>query len=167
MYHFLSGYTAKIAGTEKDVTEPTATFSACFGAPFLPLPPERYASMLGVLLAKHNVNCWLVNTGWTGGGDGVGKRINLRHTRAMVNAAISGQLSAVQFEEDPIFAVSIPQSCPDVAAEVLSPRQTWKDRAAYDTKARHLAELFAENFRKFDGAAATVVAAGPRVSTPV
>lgn len=167
MYHFLSGYTAKVAGTEKGVTEPTATFSACFGAPFLPLPPETYATMLGQRLATHKADCWLVNTGWTGGGYGVGKRMNLAQTRAMVNAALSGKLSGVAFVEDPIFSLFVPQSCPQVPSEVLSPRGTWRDGGAYDAKARHLAELFMANFKTFENASSNVVAAGPRISAPV
>ncbi|MCH7632801.1 MAG: phosphoenolpyruvate carboxykinase (ATP) [Planctomycetes bacterium] len=167
MYHFLSGYTAKVAGTEKGVTEPTATFSACFGAPFLPLPPETYATMLGQRLAAHKADCWLVNTGWTGGGYGVGKRMNLAQTRAMVNAALSGKLSDVAFVEDPIFSLFVPQSCPQVPSEVLSPRGTWRDGGAYDAKARHLAELFMANFKTFENASSNVVAAGPRISAPV
>lgn len=167
MYHFLSGYTAKIAGTERGVTEPQATFSTCFGAPFLPLPPEKYADMLGERLSKHSADCWLVNTGWTGGGCGVGKRMNLAHTRAMVSAALSGKLKDIPFVEDPIFGLFVPTSCPSVPSEVLSPRATWSNPAAYDAKARELAELFTENFKTFEGASAEIVASGPRVSTPV
>ncbi len=167
MYHFLSGYTARVAGTEAGVTEPQATFSTCFGAPFLPLPPQRYATMLGERLATHNAHCWLVNTGWTGGGAGVGQRMNLRYTRAMVTAALSGELNGVTFAKDPIFGLSIPQSCPDVPADVLSPRSTWPNPAAYDAKANHVAGLFAENFAKFDRVSATVAAAGPKVGKPV
>ena len=149
------------------MTEPTATFSACFGAPFLPLPPETYATMLGQRLAAHKADCWLVNTGWTGGGYGVGKRMNLAQTRAMVNAALSGKLSGVAFVEDPTFSLFVPQSCPQVPSEVLSPRGTWRDGGAYDAKARHLAELFMANFKTFENASSNVVAAGPRISAPV
>ena len=162
MYHFLSGYTAKVAGTEAGVTEPQATFSACFGAPFLPLPPRRYADMLGERLAKHNTQCWLVNTGWTGGVYGVGKRMNLHHTRAMVRAALDGVLEKVPATPDPIFGVSVPHSCPDVPTEVLTPRGTWPDPKAYDAKAAELAKLFRDNFAAFEGVGAAVTAAGPK-----
>jgi len=167
MYHFLSGYTAKVAGTEAGVTEPTATFSPCFGAPFIPLPPQRYAAMLGEKLGRYEVTCWLVNTGWTGGAAGVGQRINLRHTRAMVRAALTGKLKSAAFANDPIFGLSIPKSCPDVPAEVLSPRGTWGDPAAYDAKAKHLAGLFSENFARFEGVAGKLAGAGPGVRLAV
>lgn len=167
MYHFLSGYTAKVAGTEAGITEPTATFSACFGAPFLPLPPQRYAQMLGEKIARHRVGCWLVNTGWTGGGDGVGQRMALRHTRAMIRAALGGALDDVPFLKDPIFGLAIPRSCSDVPSELLSPRGTWRDPSAYDAKAHYLAELFNENFARFAEVAAEVRASGPRPGTPV
>lgn len=167
MYHFLSGYTAKVAGTEKGITEPQATFSACFGEPFLPLPPEKYAKMLGERLEKHNAKCWLVNTGWTGGGYGVGQRMKLRYTRAMVAAALSGKLSDATFVEDPMFGLSAPTSCPEVPSEVLSPRATWSNPSEYDARARELADLFTKNFKAFDGAAAEIVAAGPHVSAAV
>ena len=127
MYHFLSGYTAKVAGTEKGVTEPKATFSTCFGAPFLPLAPGRYARMLGERIAKHQSRVWLVNTGWTGGPYGTGKRMKIAHTRAMIRAALSGALDTVGYERDPIFNLDVPTSCPDVPAEVLKPRNTWPD----------------------------------------
>lgn len=163
MYHFLSGYTAKVAGTERGVTEPQATFSTCFGAPFLPLPPERYATMLGERLAKHKSRCWLVNTGWSGGGIGVGHRIHLRYTRAMIKAALSGKLDeGVGYASDPVFGVSVPQSCPDVPAEVLTPRRTWRDPQAYDAKAKELAKLFCSNFSTFDRVSPEVASAGPR-----
>ncbi len=161
MYHFLSGYTAKVAGTEAGITEPEATFSTCFGAPFLPLPPQRYATMLGERLAKHDARCWLVNTGWSGGGYGVGKRINIRYTRSMVKAALTGELNDVAFEEDPVFGVRVPRSCPDVPPETLTPRTTWRDSTAYDAKAKELARLFRDNFRAFEGVSSEVEAAGP------
>ena len=167
MYHFLSGYTAKVAGTEKGVTEPTATFSACFGAPFLPLPPERYATMLGEKLSTHKADCWLVNTGWTGGGYGVGQRIKLRYTRAMVRAALDGRLKSAAFAPDAVFGLAVPRACPDVPPELLSPRNTWKDPTEYDAKARGLAELFTENFKSFAGASGKIAAAGPRVPAGV
>ncbi len=161
MYHFLSGYTAKVAGTEAGVgSEPQATFSTCFGSPFLPLAPKVYAEMLGARLREHQAQCWLVNTGWFGGGYGVGKRMNLPYTRAMVRAAIDGRLDQAEFVAEPAFGLSIPKACPEVPAELLAPRNAWADKAAYDQKAAHLAELFAKNFEKFD-APASVRAAGP------
>lgn len=162
MYHFLSGYTAKVAGTEKGVTEPQATFSTCFGAPFLPLPPQRYATMLGEKLKRHGAACWLVNTGWSGGGYGVGQRMNLKHTRAMVRAALGGELDDVPYVPDPVFGVSVPQSCPGVPTEVLTPRSTWADGAGYDRKAKELANLFNENFATFEGVSSDVAAAAPK-----
>ncbi len=149
MYHFLSGYTAKVAGTERGVTEPSATFSACFGAPFMPRRPAEYAQLLGELLAKHDSRVWLVNTGWTGGPYGTGTRIKLRYTRAMINAALRGDLDAVDFTKHPVFGVSMPASCPDVPADLLDPVRTWEDRAAYDAQAARLAGMFRENFSRF------------------
>ncbi len=164
MYHFLSGYTAKVAGTEKGVTEPKATFSTCFGAPFLPLAPSRYANMLGEKIAKHQSRVWLVNTGWTGGPFGTGKRMKIAYTRAMVRAILSGALDAVKYERDATFNLDVPTSCPDVPADVLNPRNTWSDAAAYDQQANKLARMFAENFKRFEsGVSAAVRAAGPRV----
>jgi len=164
MYHFLSGYTAKVAGTEKGVTEPKATFSTCFGAPFLPLPPSRYAKMLGERIAKHQARVWLVNTGWTGGPYGTGRRIKIGHTRAMVRAALSGALDGVSFTKDPVFNVDVPATCPDVPADVLMPRSTWSDPAAYDAQAAKLAKMFAENFKTFEAdVTPQVKAAGPQV----
>jgi phosphoenolpyruvate carboxykinase (ATP) len=163
MYHFLSGYTAKVAGTERGVTAPQTTFSACFGAPFLPLPPERYALMLGERLARHKVRCWLVNTGWSGGPCGEGERIKLRYTRAMVRAALSGALDkGVAFEPHPVFGVAVPQTCPEVPKELLNPRNTWRDGLTYDAKARELARRFVENFRGFERIAPEVAGAGPQ-----
>jgi phosphoenolpyruvate carboxykinase (ATP) len=164
MYHFLSGYTAKVAGTEKGVTEPKATFSTCFGAPFLPLAPSRYAQMLGERIARHQARVWLVNTGWSGGPYGVGRRMKIAYTRAMVRAALAGALDAVAYEVDPVFNLAVPASCPDVPADVLRPRTTWADPADYDRQAAKLARMFAENFTSFDGeVAAGVREAGPRV----
>jgi phosphoenolpyruvate carboxykinase (ATP) len=163
MYHFLSGYTAKVAGTEKGVSEPRATFSTCFGAPFLPLPPSRYATMLGEKIARHRSRVWLVNTGWTGGPYGVGSRMKIAYTRAMIRAALSGALDNVRYARDPRFNLDIPVSCPDVPAEVLQPRTTWSDGAAYDAQAARLARMFADNFKAFEADVSTdVVAAGPR-----
>jgi phosphoenolpyruvate carboxykinase (ATP) len=164
MYHFLSGYTAKVAGTEKGVTEPSATFSTCFGAPFLPLNPNVYATMLGQRIAAHNARVWLVNTGWTGGPHGVGSRMKIAYTRAMIRAALSGALDAVEYARHPIFNVEVPTSCPHVPAAVLDPRGTWSDPAAYDAQAAKLAGMFVENFKTFAGDVdAAVVTAGPRV----
>jgi phosphoenolpyruvate carboxykinase (ATP) len=161
MYHFISGYTSKLAGTEKGVTEPKTTFSACFGAPFLPLPPTRYAEMLGERMDRHSASVWLVNTGWTGGPYGEGQRMNLPHTRAMISAVLSGELREARFTPHPVFGVEIPDRCPDVPSEVLDPRRTWKDPAAYDAKARELAKRFQENFGKFDVPKA-IAEAGPK-----
>jgi len=163
IYHFLSGYTAKVAGTEKGVTEPTATFSTCFGAPFLPLPPQRYATMLGERIAKHHTRVWLVNTGWTGGGYGTGQRMKIAYTRAMIRAALSGALDGVAYERDERFNLEVPTSCPEVPAGILKPRSTWSDGAAYDAQAAKLAHLFAENFKAFEaGVTPGVRAAGPK-----
>jgi phosphoenolpyruvate carboxykinase (ATP) len=149
MYHFLSGYTAKVAGTEAGVTEPQVTFSAAFASPFLPLFPGRYAEMLREKLTAHGSEVWLVNTGWTGGPPGVGSRFKLAHTRAMVQAILSGALAKVPAVPDPIFGVSVPRSCPGVPQEVLRPRDAWKDPAAYDASARRLAGLFRDNFKSY------------------
>jgi phosphoenolpyruvate carboxykinase (ATP) len=149
MYHFISGYTAKVAGTEAGVTEPQRVFSACFGAPFLPLHPTVYAEMLGKKMDQHQVNVWLINTGWSGGGYGVGSRIKLRYTRAMITAALNGDLTDVSYEKHPVFGVSIPSSCPGVPSEILNPRNTWSDKEAYDTQAIKLAKAFIDNFEKY------------------
>ncbi|TMD32725.1 MAG: phosphoenolpyruvate carboxykinase (ATP) [Chloroflexi bacterium] len=163
-YHFLSGYTAKLAGTEVGVREPRATFSACFGAPFMPRHPGVYARMLAERLERDDVPVWLVNTGWTGGPYGTGERMNIAHTRSTVRAALGGKLEGVPTRTDPIFGVAVPTSCPGVPAAVLDPRATWQDKAAYDRQARTLAVLFAENFATFaDGVDPGVQAAGPRV----
>jgi phosphoenolpyruvate carboxykinase (ATP) len=160
MYHFISGYTAKVAGTEVGVKEPQATFSACFGAAFLPLHPTQYAELLGEKMKKHQVNVWLINTGWTGGGYGVGSRMKLAYTRAMIRAALEGQLDAVNFEKHPIFGVAMPTECPNVPSEVLNPRQTWANKEAYDNQAQHLAELFHKNFQKYASFANDEILAG-------
>ncbi|MGH7671943.1 MAG: phosphoenolpyruvate carboxykinase (ATP) [Gemmatimonadales bacterium] len=150
MYHFLSGYTAKVAGTERGVTEPKETFSACFGAPFLPLHPDVYADMLGERIAKHGVQCWLVNTGWTGGAFGAGHRMRLSHTRAMIRAALSGRLDRAATQREPVFGLEVPQHVPGgVPDAVLDPRRTWTDAAAYDAQATKLAGLFRKNFEQF------------------
>ncbi|KFZ42664.1 phosphoenolpyruvate carboxykinase (ATP) [Anoxybacillus flavithermus] len=149
MYHFLSGYTSKLAGTERGVTAPEATFSTCFGSPFLPLPATRYADMLGQKIDAHDVQVFLVNTGWTGGGYGVGERMKLSYTRAMVKAALEGELNNVETVQDPIFGLHIPLHVPGVPDEVLLPKSTWADQEAYDQKAKELAAKFRENFKKF------------------
>lgn len=157
MFHFLSGYTAKVAGTEKGVTEPTATFSTCFGAPFMPRHATEYAKLLGEKMAAGNVNCWLVNTGWTGGAYGTGERMNIAYTRAMVNAALDGDLNKEEFETEGFFGLSIPKGCPSVPAEVLNPRSTWADKDAYDAQAQKLAGMFEENFKQFGEAGQALV----------
>jgi phosphoenolpyruvate carboxykinase (ATP) len=164
MYHFISGYTSKLAGTEMGVTEPTTTFSACFGAPFMVLHPFEYARLLRDKINKYKVDCWLVNTGWTGGPYGVGKRMHLPYTRALVNAALDGSLRDVDFEPDPVFKVLIPESAPNVPNEILRPRNTWQDKNAYDKKARELAEKFHQNFAQYaEQAGEDVRDAGPAI----
>ncbi|HET8785298.1 MAG TPA: phosphoenolpyruvate carboxykinase (ATP) [Candidatus Limnocylindrales bacterium] len=166
-YHFISGYTAKLAGTEVGIKEPKATFSACFGAPFMPRHPGEYARMLTERLAHQNAEVWLVNTGWTGGPYGVGERMNIAHTRSMVRAALDGRLAHVHTRTDPTFGFEVPLRCPDVPASFLDPRSTWKDRDAYDQAAHRLATMFAANFKAFeDGVAEDIRAAGPIVTGP-
>ncbi|MDA8122699.1 MAG: phosphoenolpyruvate carboxykinase (ATP) [Deltaproteobacteria bacterium] len=163
MYHFLSGYTAKVAGTERGVREPEATFSACFGGPFMPLHPSVYARLLGEKIAGHGTRAWLLNTGWTAGPYGAGSRIRLSHTRAMLEAALSGKLDGVETREDPFFGLRVPTSCPGVPAELLDPRSTWRDKSAYDAQGRKLAGMFEENFAQFaDLVTREVRDAGPR-----
>lgn len=159
MYHFISGYTAKVAGTERGITEPTATFSACFGAPFMPLHPTVYAQLLASKIHKYGSQVWLINTGW----NGTGKRISLKHTRAMVNAVLDGKLSDAEFEEEAFFGLHIPKAVPDVPSELLNPRNTWEDKNAYDQKAQALAEMFKQNFQKFaDKADPAIINGGPK-----
>ncbi|MCB0431385.1 MAG: phosphoenolpyruvate carboxykinase (ATP) [Flavobacteriales bacterium] len=168
MYHFISGYTAKVAGTEVGVTEPQATFSACFGAPFLPLHPTYYADMLGEKMKAHGVQVWLINTGWTGGNYGVGERIRLKYTRAMINAALEGKLDAVTYKAHPVFGLQVPQECPDVPDELLNPRDTWKDQSAYDKMAQELALKFNKNFEKYAAnAKPEILAAAPKADVKV
>lgn len=163
MYHFLSGYTAKVAGTEKGLTEPTATFSACFGAPFMVWRPNVYARLLGERIARHGSKVWLLNTGWTGGPYGVGRRMPIEHTRAMVGAVLSGALDHAAYQTDPVFGLEVPTSCPGASDEVLAPRGTWSREADYDAMARRLAEMFIANFKAFEASAdVSVLAAGPR-----
>jgi phosphoenolpyruvate carboxykinase (ATP) len=149
MYHFLSGYTARVAGTERGVTEPQATFSTCFGAPFMPRAPGVYAKLLGEKIAKNNVQCWLVNTGWTGGGYGVGERMPINVTRTIVRGILNGSLANGAFHDDGSFGLQIPVALEGAPAKLLQPRQAWADGAAYDKAAAHVANLFAENFKKF------------------
>jgi phosphoenolpyruvate carboxykinase (ATP) len=163
MYHFLSGYTAKVAGTEKGIKEPQATFSTCFGGPFMVHHPMVYARLLGEKIRKHQSQCWLVNTGWTGGPYGVGQRIKIAYTRTMVDALLTGALNDVAYEVDPVFGVEVPCSCPGVPAEVLKPRNTWPDPVAYDDQARKLAGMFIKNFEQFvEGVPTDIVNAGPK-----
>ncbi|PTB96486.1 phosphoenolpyruvate carboxykinase (ATP) [Marivirga lumbricoides] len=150
MYHFISGYTAKVAGTETGITEPKPVFSACFGSPFMPLHPTRYAELLGEKMAQHDVNVWLINTGWSGGAYGKGARIKLNYTRAMITAALQGKLDNVKYQEHTVFGVRVPQECPDVPVTILNPVDTWADPDQYYDKAEYLAEMFIENFSKFE-----------------
>jgi phosphoenolpyruvate carboxykinase (ATP) len=164
MYHFMSGYTAKVAGTEVGITEPTTTFSACFGAAFLPLHPAKYAELLGEKLKNHKVNVWLVNTGWTGGSYGVGHRMKLGHTRAMITAALTGKLDDVEYNTLPVFDLKIPTTCEGVPTEVLNPRDTWKDKQLYDETAVDLAKKFIKNFEKYAAQTdASILSAAPKV----
>src|SRR4051812_25146128 len=164
MYHFISGYTAKLAGTEVGVKEPTATFSTCFGAPFMPRHPGVYAKMLGERLDRHDVPVWLINTGWSGGPYGTGERMNIVHTRQMVRAALNGKLDGVPTKTDPIFGFEVPTACPEVPESVLWARDTWNDPGDYDRAANKLATMFIDNFRQFeDGVSEEIRAAGPRV----
>jgi len=164
MYHFMSGYTAKVAGTEVGINEPTTTFSACFGAAFLPLHPAKYAKLLGEKLTNSDTNVWLINTGWSGGSYGTGSRIQLAYTRAMITAALNGSLNESSFETLPVFDLSYPTSCPDVPNEILNPKETWSDKALYDETANNLATKFIQNFEGFKGETdASIVAASPKV----
>lgn len=163
MYHFISGYTAKVAGTEMGVTEPQTTFSACFGRAFLPLHPAKYAELLGKKMKEHNVNVWLINTGWSGGAYGTGERIRLRYTRAMITAVLKGELDAAEYDTLPVFNLRIPKACPGVPEEILNPRSTWADKEAYDTALNHLASQFVKNFSQYEqGTGAEILAAAPR-----
>ena len=162
-YHFISGYTAKVAGTEAGIDEPLPSFSACFGAPFMPLHPTKYAEMLSKKMQEAGVNVWLVNTGWTGGPYGVGSRMKLKYTRAMISAALDGKLDDVTYENHPVFGLAMPNSCPDVPDEVLNPKDTWSDKNAYDRKAAELAASFRDNFRKFEEFANEEIMAGAPV----
>jgi phosphoenolpyruvate carboxykinase (ATP) len=164
MYHFISGYTAKVAGTEMGVKEPSATFSPCFGGPFLMWHPNKYAELLAAKMRQHNARVWLVNTGWSGGGHGVGKRIRLAHTRAILDAIHGGALAVAKTKRDPVFGFDVVTAAPGVPSEILWPRDTWTVRAAYDAAARKLAKLFIDNFKQYEGgASAEVRAAGPMI----
>ena len=163
-YHFISGYTAKVAGTEAGITEPVPSFSACFGAPFMPLHPTRYAEMLSKKMQDAGVNVWLVNTGWTGGPYGVGSRMKLKYTREMISSALEGKLDKVDYITHPIFGLEMPRECLNVPSEVLNPRETWKDKEAYDVKANELALFFKNNFKMFeDNASEEILKGGPIV----
>ena len=165
MYHFISGYTAKVAGTEAGVTEPQTTFSACFGAPFMPLHPTKYAEMLGKKMREHNVNVWLINTGWSGGKYGVGERISLKYTRAMITAILNGELETVEYTKHAVFGLQMPTTCPNVPSEILSPRNTWADKNVYDNKSNELADAFNANFDQFSGIAnAEILDAAPKAT---
>ena len=161
-YHFVSGYTSKLAGTERGIKEPQATFSTCFGAPFLPLHPSLYAEMLGKKIDEHGANVFLINTGWTGGPYGVGSRMKIKYTRAMVTAALEGKLNDVEYELHPIFNVMVPKTCPSVPDEVLNPRECWADKEAYDVQAKELARMFVNNFKKYSNMPESIINAGPK-----
>jgi phosphoenolpyruvate carboxykinase (ATP) len=164
MYQFISGYTAKVAGTETGIIEPTSTFSACFGAPFLPLHPAKYAALLGEKIRRHNVHVWMINTGWSGGSYGTGSRMKLSYTRAMIRAALEGKLDNVGFEAHPVFGMMMPFSCPGVPSEILNPRNAWADKIACDAATRNLAIKFISNFEKYaGGVSAEILAAAPVV----
>lgn len=164
MYQFISGYTAKIAGTECGITEPKSTFSACFGAPFLPLHPGKYAEMLGKKLKDHKVKVWMINTGWTGGRYGVGSRIQLTHTRSMITAALDGKLDHIPYQQHHVFGIAMPLSCPDVPPQILNPKLTWQDKNAYDIAAKQLAKEFINNFKKYEaGVGSEIIAAAPHL----
>ena len=161
MFHFLSGYTSKLAGTERGIKEPISTFSACFGAPFMPRFPSVYAKMLGEKISKYNTVVYLINTGWSGGPYGVGKRISIKYSRAMVTAALTGSLDIVKYRHDEIFNLDIPTECPDVPSEILDPKNTWIDKDSYDLSAKKLAQLFKDNFKKFKEVTDDIRSAGP------
>jgi phosphoenolpyruvate carboxykinase (ATP) len=165
MYHFLAGYTSKLAGTERGITTPTATFSECFGSPFMPLHASEYATLLGEKLEQHQTRVYMINTGWTGGAYGIGKRMDISYTRAMVSAALSGLLDNVQYRHDDIFNVYVPVSVPNVPSDVLDPRNTWADPSKYQETATSLAKMFVKNFEKFgDKVSSAVVEAGPKLN---
>lgn len=163
MYHFVTGFTSKLAGTERGITEPQPTFSTLFGEPFMPMNPSVYANMLGERIKKYNTKVYLVNTGWTGGPYGVGNRMKLKYTRAMVTAALSGAFNDVEYKHDKIFNVDIPQTCPEVPSEIMNPRDTWEDKSAYDEQAKKLAGMFQDNFaKKYPDMPKNIADAGPK-----
>jgi len=164
MYHFMSGYTSKLAGTERGITEPKATFSECFGAPFMSRHASVYANMLGEKITKHNTKVYLINTGWSGGPYGIGKRMNIKNTRMMITAALTGSLDMVEYRHDEVFNLYVPETCPFVPSEVLNPRNTWAEKDGYDTSAKKLAQMFVENFRKFGNTSKEIRDAGPPIS---
>ena len=163
MFHFMSGYTSKLAGTERGVKEPKATFSKCFGAPFMPRLASVYAKMLGEKISKHNTAVYLINTGWSGGPYGVGKRIKIEYSRAMVTAAITGSLDIVKFSHNDVFNLDVPTECPGVPSKILDSKSTWIDKDAYDLSAKKLAQMFADNFKKFENMPDEIRLAGPRM----
>ena len=168
MYHFISGYTAKASGTEAGINEPQVTFSACFGKAFLPLHPTRYAELLGQYIEQGAVNVWLVNTGWTGGPFGIGTRMKLSYTRAMISAALNGGLNEVEYEEHPVFGLSMPVSCPGVPSDILNPKNTWDDKQAYDLQAAGLALAFVSNFKQYSEYADNeILKSEPRIVQPI
>jgi phosphoenolpyruvate carboxykinase (ATP) len=164
MYHFMSGYTSKLAGTERGIKEPKSVFSECFGAPFMPRPASVYAKLLGEKINQHNTVVYLVNTGWSGGPYGIGKRIKIKYSRAMITAALSGKLDSVKYRHDDIFNLDIPTAIDDVPSEVLDPKNTWIDKEAYDTSAKKLSQMFVENFKKFENVSSEIINAGPKPS---
>jgi len=164
LYHFISGYTAKVAGTEMGLKEPQATFSTCFGAPFMPRHPNVYAQLLKKNMEQHNTDCWLVNTGWIKGEYGVGERISLKYTRALLTAVLDGKLKDVKYQTDDIFGFQIPTSCEGVPAEILNPINLWEDKQSFEDKYKNLAKLFVDNFKKFeDGCSKDIIEASPKI----
>mmetsp|Transcript_13910 Transcript_13910/g.19317 ORF Transcript_13910/g.19317 Transcript_13910/m.19317 type:complete len:197 (-) Transcript_13910:240-830(-) len=165
MYHFMSGYTAKVAGTEMGVTEPQATFSACFGAPFLVWHPSKYAELLAEKVEKHGAHCWLINTGWSGGAYGTGKRLPLKYTRAIIDAIHNGELENAKYETLPVFNLEVPTVCSRVPTDILNPRNTWDDKSAHDRQVNELAQLFIDNFKTFeDGTSQAILNAAPQLT---
>ncbi|TFH03347.1 MAG: phosphoenolpyruvate carboxykinase (ATP), partial [Nitrosopumilus sp.] len=162
MYHFMSGYTRTLAGTERGIKEPKSVFSQCFGAPFMPRSASVYAKLLGEKINLHDTVVYLVNTGWSGGPYGVGKRIKIRYSRAMITSALSGALDTVKYRHDDLFNLDIPTEVEDVPSEILDPRNTWADRDSYESSAKKLAQMFVENFKKFDNVSPEIIKAGPK-----
>ena len=163
MYHFVTGFTSKLAGTERGVQEPQPTFSTCFGEPFMPMDPSIYAEMLGERIEKYDTKVYLINTGWAGGPYGVGSRMKLKYTRAMVTAALNGDIDKAEYKHDEVFNLDVPQSCPNVPDEIMNPRDTWEDKTAYDESAKKLAKMFQENFaKKYPNMPKNIADAGPK-----